>query len=493
MRGIELMMDSGPCQTTQFGFRFRSGKFPITRRRKSQQAILYSILALFGLHLMSAPSAFAGIVLEVVNQSMRYSDDKVYAQFWSGSVNGTYQGGALQTDKNYTVSDLNAGSGTVINNYTGGRIYFSVGQPINNSNGGQPETSNASVSSYSQRWDWVETTINGNSFDTMNLTTIDQFGVALRIDTLKNGQIQQTLTYKTPLGYPNAEMINKLGALSNYNPATQLYDSTTGEFLRILGPSVTPNNYPSFDKYLDAIKTWQAADPSHTTTISDLYYGATPPLGHSGPQYNQQTFKFDAKIDSATGDLIMKGTVSDPALAGEHTIRIAASELTNIGIYGANPLFSIDNAAPAHQLNDVYYAAVRDYLAGLNFGFIASTVIDPATNQPLGIEESKDWWSSGLIFDAAQPTDPFYNEWAQVVHEYSDSYGTPYSDRLTTGGKVQVTLDPSKVDTVRITILPLGLQSPPTSVPEPGSLVLVGLGAVGLCTTCLRKRKSIAA
>lgn len=417
------------------------------------------------LALLASEPARAGIALQIVNRSGEFNDNQVYAQFWSGSLNGTHGGSALATNTNYTVAALNAGGGTTLNSYVGGRLFFSVGKPIDNPGGAQPQPLNSSVSSYSQRWDDMELTL-ADAFGVANLTTIDLFGVALEINTLKNGVVQEKLTF-TP-AVPNTAMVSLLAAASGNSASARLVDSTTGDLLRILGPSLAPDAYGSFSDYLQHIKTWQSSDGGHATHIAGHYFGGD---ASQPPERRAQDYSFTATIDAA-GNLILTGSGT---AAGSHTLKIAAADLNNQGIYGSDPLFSVDGGTPHHNDNTVYATALRDYLAALNFGFVASKTIDPATGVAFGDEPSDQWWKSPQAFNFLQPEKPFYNEWAKVVHDNSQSYGTPYSD-VWTAGKVQASLDPAEIDTLQVVILPFRSNSSDPggnlTVPEPGSLAL---------------------
>ena len=97
-----------------------------------------------------------------------------------------------------------------------------------------------------------------------------------------------------------------------------------------------------------------------------------------------------------------------------------------------DPQFSVDNR-PGWNFakNDVYCAALRDVIAGFNFGFVGSPVTNPHTGKPFG-KSSTDTWvntKSDYAYSGAQPNNPtFYNQYANVIARASDSYGFPFGD-----------------------------------------------------------------
>jgi hypothetical protein len=63
-------------------------------------------------------------------------------------------------------------------------------------------------------------------------------------------------------------------------------------------------------------------------------------------------------------------------------IQIAAGNLSK-GIWSCNPDYTVNGAVKHMGDNDVYSAAVRDALAGFNYGFIASPETNPEHRETL--------------------------------------------------------------------------------------------------------------
>ena len=125
---------------------------------------------------------------------------------------------------------------------------------------------------------------------------------------------------------------------------------------------------------------------------------------------NHPRFDLSARVDTG-GNLVMTGT----AAGSPANIQIAAGNLSR-GIWSCNPVDTVNGAVKHMGDNDVYSAAVRDVLAGFNYGFIASPEINPNTGKAFGAGPSENWYRStappqSLAFEAAQPGhEGFYNK-----------------------------------------------------------------------------------
>ena len=168
------------------------------------------------------------------------------------------------------------------------------------------------------------------------------------------------------------------------------------------------------------------------------------------------------------------------AVGGGHVIMIPSSDLA-YQIYANDPAFTVDGTGWSMGSNDVYCAALRDVLAGFAIGFVDSPVTNPVTSVPFKDEYSKFWYATNqpLAFGGLQTVHPYYNTYAEVFWQYSDSYGFPFSDRL--HKSVQANLDPAHVDTVEIVVL--------QDIPEPSALLALGL--LPLLGAVRRRRRAL--
>lgn len=392
----------------------------------------------------------SGLNFVIKNFNTSYNDSNVYFSFRVAPVQGTINGQPLVEGQVYSLAQI--GSGIQLQSFNSGRIYFSLGSPLPVSTN-DPEPVNPSVSGYNVRFDKIEITYSpDNPTGTANLTTIDYFGIPLAIQTYtaNSASPQQALTFTVP----GNTVINALAQLAGNSPQV-LLKSTSGSFLRVLGPTKAPSgSYPSFQSYINQV----VAGPQ--LQIEDLYSS----LG-STPRTVTQCYNFTTAFDG-NGNLDLNGGGfpynNGQSVGPNHQIVIQAGDLA-AGVYSANPPYTVDGAAAEISDNDVYAAAVRDVLAAFGFGFMNSSTIDPNTNKAFNTEPSAYWWQSPKAFAFLQPAASNYNQYASYLYSISSSYGQPFSDRWQT---VQAKLDPSNIATMEIDILPD--TGPVTVQPNPG-------------------------
>jgi glycosyl hydrolase family 64 (putative beta-1,3-glucanase) len=322
-----------------------------------------------------------------------------------------------------------------ITSFPAGKIYVSLKGPLNSE---FPNFNNPSLSDYNLRWDKVEiTVIPGNPSSCANLSAQDFFSVPLRIDTFKaDNSPASTLSWRTP----TATVFSPLGALSNYHSSAVATGNNGvptdhGTILRIISPATVPDPsaYQSWDTYIKYVQTNNIVTP-----IAGEFMGG-----------NHPRFDLSAHVDPA-GTLVMTGTAAgNPA-----NIQIAAGNLSK-GIWSCNPDYIVNGAVKHMGDNDVYSAAVRDVLAGFNYGFIGSPETNPNTAKPFGAGPSENWYRpkappQSLAFEAAQPGhDGFYNRYASYLAKVSDAYSFPFTDVCQAP---QASLDPASIASMTITV-----------------------------------------
>lgn len=417
------------------------------------------ILVSLAAFLLVVPISGWSLNVVIKNRNTNYPDSQVYFSFKDAPVAGTINGQSLVRDQAYAVSDI--GSGITLQSFASGRIYFSIGAPLTGT--GDPEPINSSVANWGTRFDKLELTYGNNPYGVANLTAIDYFAIPLALKTYSGntatGTPLGTLTYRQ-LGNTVAA---QLGALTNNNPKVVLHDKQ-GNFLRVLGPTLSPSGvYPSFQPYLAAV---QAA--GQATQIQGLYSRAG-----STAATQTQTYRFTATFD-ASGNLQLAGGglpyASNPSVGPGHVVLIQSKDLA-LGIYSANPGYTVDGAKANIGDNDVYSAVVRDVLTGYALGFVNSVVVDPKTNVAFKDEISDKWWVSPQAYAYLQSNPAYYDQYAAYLQTISDAYGYPFSDRWQT---VQVSLNPANVGTMEIDVLPDVAVAVPAVTSATGATAQVG-------------------
>ncbi|HEY5744185.1 MAG TPA: beta-1,3-glucanase family protein [Terrimicrobiaceae bacterium] len=336
--------------------------------------------------LGATPTARA-LELTITNQNTNFNDNNVYVMF------ERVEGGNVSSKTPYSLAQLPK---PVKVDRAFGRIFISLGQPLQNVNA--PNFNNPTLPDYGVRWDKIEWTIDGSPTQCANLSSADFFSVPLKIS---NGS--------TELGWRDhtGNIFNKLKATAgNINADPVIPGNGPSGVVRVISPSTTanPGAYASMSPYIGFME-------GKTTPISGDEMGG---------------YDYDARISN--GSLVMTGKNRS---AG-HSMSVDAGQLPIQGLYKCDPQWVVDGQAGWNfSKNDVYCAAMRDVLAGFNLGFVGSSVTNPHTGQPFGNGPSSSWQNTEtrLAYAGAQPSQPFYNQYANVIAQASDSYGFPFTDR----------------------------------------------------------------
>ena len=421
------------------------------------------IRVLITLILITVPSY--ALTMKFINENSAFSSNEVYVLFTEAAApanpfDAINNGQPMSTTTSYSFAELS--NGITLNHVDGGVFYVSLGKPMTSNRTDAPSFTNTSDPDYYTRWDKFEITFNGNPADVANLTGINSFAVPISIKTYGNGGTTQ----RDSLGYSiyTDEMINLLAAEATNNSA--VLKDASNSFLRVIGPTTYPAGtlgpYPPFDDYVNSTIT--SGDPI-------LIQGQFS-RGGVTPSTTNQIYTFTNTFD-AGGNLMMNG--GGTAVGMNHTV-VISNDVLAYNIYANNPAYYVDGTQSSFAANDVYSAAVRDTIAGFAIGYVGSPVIDPVTGIAFKDEFSKHWYETNqpLAFSDVQPSNEYYNGYAEVFWKYSDSYGFPFSDKL--HKPVQISLNPANVDTIEIIVLP--------DVPEPCSFIICNL----LFIICLRDR-----
>lgn len=385
---------------------------------------------------------------------------------------GTFDGTQLGGDFAVTIGTIAPG-GTLtnvdINEAISAKLLLSLGTTLVSD---APTFTNPGVADSNVRWDKVELSLFQSSdtidFSVLNLSAADFFGLNLQIQTFASADaISPAQTLGSSIDAQ--QMMQSLAAVANFSTFAVMTGADgvpvigsggeTIDVIRVVAPSAIAAAatgdlypYPSFQGYIDSFQ-----NSGSVIAVQDQFDGNTK---QTGSQYLAQTFDFTATI-AASGNLVMTGTAG--AITGTKTIAIVGTDLV-AGIYSANPPFTVDGSPETVSTNDVYAAAVRDVLAGFDSGFVNSTEINPNTPGTSYANSSTGSWynpapGGDVAFQNAQTANPtFYDQYAAVVVENSDAYGSPFSDLI---AKPQAQINPGTlaalgqhVDHVNITILP---------------------------------------
>ena len=399
-----------------------------------QRAFLFVAITLLGAAFFA--DARADLSVNVINKS-GIDPSQVFIMFGAAPLQARATiNGAPNTPIARGVSyELATIKDIKITSFPAGKIYVSLKGPLSSE---FPNFNNPSLPDYNLRWDKVEITlIPGNPSSCANLSAQDFFSVPLRIDTFRaDNSPATTLSWRTP----TATVFSALGALSNYHRSAVATGNNGvptdhDTILRIISPATVPDPsvYQSWDPYIKYVQANNVVTP-----IVGEFMGG-----------NHPRFDLSARVDPA-GNLVMTGTAAGSAA----NIQIAAGNLSK-GIWSCNPDYTVNGAVKHMGDNDVYSAAVRDVLAGFNYGFIASPETNPNTGKPFGAGPSENWYRptappQNLAFEAAQPGhDGFYNRYASYLAKVSDAYSFPFTDVCQAP---QASLDPANIASMTITV-----------------------------------------
>jgi len=362
---------------------------------------------------MLFPAAASALEFQIVNQSSHGPED-VYVTVVGQP--GTYDVPGMVNDEPKKLSAI-PGQKLTIERLIAGRVYISYGTGVR-----QSVLFDSPV-----RFDWAELTVHdaaseaaAAASDVANLTAVDQFGIGMRLDTY--GTSDEHLEW---LGDANSDTI--FGALQQIPGGPQATVRDGSDIVRVVSPNKAPGVYPDLGDYVRSMS-------GKAIALHTAFFGA--PFVTS--EYSG-TF-------AADGSIALSGT-SNPSGQAPATIPVAGSGLISDIYTGAN------------TPNNLEGAIRRDLLAGFSTGLWGGRYGNDALSfcsNPQTTAQGR-WCPTGFnqpaFGDARTGLSPFptCEQYAAVINQYADAYGNPYSDAAK---KVQVGLDPAKVKTLKLTVLP---------------------------------------
>jgi len=289
-----------------------------------------------------------------------------------------FQGSGIKVGQSTSLSSLtnNSFDLTQIDN---GRLYISYYTAL-------PANPAPTSDNY---YGYIELTLGTNGVLWTDLSSVDTFGVpiAMELGTTKLGYSKSHNTIVS-------EIVKALGTTNGKAVQRQNGKGNT----KIVGANVLYMNQPSYATYLKTLR-------GKPLTIKNVPTSPIP--------YNY-TGKFDTT-----------GGVSLTSTSPKHTFEIPATDLNDKTIYLSNGSCVYDgHKRNAMSPNDTCAAVYRDIMVGINEGYFSAT----------GKNDSS-------LFPTMTPfANGHGNVYAKVIHEGSDSYGYPFSDKnLKTLLKVPVT------------------------------------------------------
>lgn len=374
--------------------------------------------------VFSFASLFAGGIPVQIHSSI--SNPESIFVMTENSANDT-------TVKQYILSKL--AKDTATGNYivpnvdtSAGRIYISYLKSL-------PDTSiidpcNPNVKDI--RYDIVELTNTGGTKDSANLSSVNQLGIPMKLETYKSGKVVQSVGYKDSFK-------TIIDTLYKINKAAFIGTNGT-DFIRVISPDNASSDIhasswadkSNYSDYLNKIT-------GESFEIIGDYYGTKV---YPACKYDfTGTFPKDYITDDivlTTISTVVKGVITIPK---NQIIKMISACDGQFTVQNGNQLpFSSDKSTSQINqtvgTNSVYSAVVRDFLTGFNLGFYGTKTDNISSNW---------YWK-----DTFKNPYKYGNAYVKSIHSSTNSYSFPFEDFL---GKVFVSLDPAKADALLITIM----------------------------------------
>ncbi|WP_295144288.1 hypothetical protein [uncultured Reyranella sp.] len=386
----------------------------------------------------------------------------------------------------------------------------------------------SSAQTLNYRYDSFEVTFTPAPADAGNLTDINGFGIPMEIDVVYQDGTSGTRGYSIPGGgVATSDTIwNALvsaggsGSIQYFTSATS--GGLTGPRMAIspataISENISGTNYQTsnWNNYITNLQTSTAvsagsggAAGAEQIQITGYFNGA-PDANHVW--HNAGFYSY--RVTFSGGNFVL---TPDAASQIQGTITISPADLANsiymtLGNATVSGLANPNGAGGSTTLtmntgsNNEWGTVLRDFLAGFTAGYYdaTGTSLNSAVTTPLIL--NKEWnqdptyafggASSGLV---TPPGYVYYDEYAKVFFNYTNSYGNGYSDFLTraynVGPLIDVTQSPTGSPTSSITVTLFGDSDTPAGYTSQtianyiaptsgGYLVPTGVNTNGIQTT----------
>jgi Beta-1,3-glucanase len=377
---------------------------------------LASLLAATAALLLPAVAS-AALQLEIANES-GHEDAYVTVAGNPFKVDGNDAEG--HPIENNVPAPLGKGVTLAIDELGSGRVYISYGAGVS-----EPSLPFDST----PRFDWAELTVTPAAGDVANLTAVDQFAIGMRLDTY--GPSDEHLEW---LGDANSDTIFQALQQIPGGPAATVKNGT--EIVRVLSPKLYPSLYPDLGDYVRSMSG---------KTITLHSYFADKEV-QTTSEYSG-TFAADGSITLSRDWLDTNNPSAEEGQAHE-SLTVPGSELID-EIY---PAANTPNDLEGEMRHDLF-AAFSIGMWGGRYGDDALSFCTTPTTKA-GLKGAFCSRFDKPAFGDARlelPPYPTCEQYAAVINQYADSYGNPYSDA---SKDVAVSLDPARVKTLKLTVLP---------------------------------------
>lgn len=331
-----------------------------------------------------------------------------------------------------------------------GRIYLFTGVTDSTS---IPTAASELSTTLNLRYDFMEITYFNAPGDCADLSSVDQFGITLSMETIgSNG---------SSVGYMvNADTL--VSAMQHLAPGAVMRDGS-GNFLRVASPLHTPvGTYTDMKAYVDELcqngdtlsffgmYDGAAAVYIIDSTVSvmniqngDTTYTDTTYVLQRKKTYGAIPFYYRAALSASADTIILKPDTLVAGNAGflQGEIRFRKADLYNTDnhmIYACDGPFTVhpktlvpllpDTVPDRVGFNDPWSSVMRDFLVGFNAGYygIHDTIPVPGSAAGYVLNGNNSWdWNPLDAFSGS-----YYNTYARYIQQHSDSYGFPFSDFL---------------------------------------------------------------
>lgn len=500
--------------------------------------VKYLLLSVVTCALSNLSAQYTNPLTITFNNSSTLNSSNVFVSISTGASVNFVNPSAVGTNINWTggniysdpvsLASLSTGSGLSFTNGVSTIFYVTYGSPL-----GSLTTAPSPVAtndpSYNIPWQAFELTKDGTGNAVGDLTYINEFSAPMSITSYaSNNVLLQTS------GFGNnstAQIFNSLANVTGFNINAVLTNGS-GQYTRVVAPVSFGNlvgPYDDFHSYITAL-----ASNNITTALNNI---SGFPIGTN---INRQTTNFSFNLTNsytANGFLIASGNVvasnaTNTALTNLYsnlTILYSNNNVTNVGaaIYGANYtsasntisfidttnyststswsnlLKSMTNGYGNNTTNGSItgsnaYATLLSQMVGeisasIESGLAGSTnlVTNGAVNGVLGTNLSSAWWTMTnplTIMSGAQTNSLYYDAYGNVIFTNSANsvYNFSYNDRYNNAKPVVFS---DVYNGTNVVSWVIGVGAPVSTVPEPATPFLLGLGSLAGVVVLMRSRR----